>query len=75
MTGRSLGLNEVDISQIYHDYFHFGGVQECAYQSLLKWKNESPDRKKTTVKSLIEALHESGEYVAIEKIIKFLHER
>lgn len=75
MTGRSLGLDEFDISQINHDYFHFGGVRECAYQSLLKWRNESLERQKTTVKTLIEALHESGEYVAIEKIIKFLHEK
>ena len=48
------------------------GVRECAYQSLLKLKNESRDRQKTTVKTLIEVLHESGEYVAIEKVIKFL---
>lgn len=29
-------------------YMH--GVRECAYQSLLKWKNESCDIQKTTVK-------------------------
>lgn len=72
MTGRFLGLTEVDISKISHDYSQYG-VEECAYQSLLKWKKQSPDMQNTTVRELIKILHESREREAIKKIILFLH--
>ena len=72
MTGRFLGLTEVDISKIFHDCSP-DGVEECAYQSLLKWKKQSPTGQNTTVRHLIKILHESREHEAINKIILFLH--
>ena len=72
MTGRFLGLTEIDISQIFSDYSQ-ENVEECAYQTLIKWKKQSPTGENTTVGELIKILHESREHEAIKKIILFLH--
>ena len=74
-TARGFGLTEGEVHQLENDHKMYG-VEECAFQSYLKWKmqNGYTDTCVITLWKIVEILHKSQEHEAIKELKRLVIE-